>query len=499
MANTIQSAPAQQKKHVSNQEFVLFLISVFFYTNMTGMVNGYRQAYLVNVLRLDSGSVSLINAICGILGFALSFFYAIIMDNRKKSKLGKFRPLGLASAVPMGILTVMMFVTPQMPLPIMIAYLCTVQLLQGAASYFGNSVNMVGVVMTPNTQERDKILSFRGISSAIGNSAPLVIVLVIGLLRKPGIIQTEAMMYIVSAALCGLVGTLSMLAGMKAVRERIVYSEKRENPLLGFRDVIGNKYAILVLISEFLKNFRQIANYMGIFLAVALLGDPSKFILFGLPTGIGTFVGMLIVNALLKKFTSKQIYIASGVYSVLANGAAFATGILCFNHPEQSSLTVLFVVCLFLIGLQFGASNLLPSMFQADILEDIELKTGKRLDASLGFIISAGSSLSGLIAQSLPPRILYGDHSIIQYIQPVDQMVDGVMQTVYQTQAYDTKVKLLFFYTLFHGMMMLLAGLPFFLYKLTGKERDRVHEEVLRRREALGEELGVTKGEEEAR
>lgn len=35
---------------------------------MTGMVNGYRQAYLVNVLRLDSGSVSLINAICGILG-----------------------------------------------------------------------------------------------------------------------------------------------------------------------------------------------------------------------------------------------------------------------------------------------------------------------------------------------------------------------------------------------------------------------------------------------
>lgn len=162
-------------------------------------------------------------------------------------------------------------------------------------------------------------------------------------------------------------------------------------------------------------------------------------------------------------------------------------------------MTVLFVVCLFLIGLQFGASNLLPSMFQADILEDIELKTGKRLDASLGFIISAGSSLSGLIAQSLSPRILYGDHSIIQYIQPVDQMVDGVMQTVYQTQAYDTKVKLLFFYTLFHGMMMLLAGLPFFLYKLTGKERDRVHEEVLRRREALGEELGVTKGEEEAR
>lgn len=496
MESTMQSTPAQQKKYVSNKEFILFLISVFFYTNMTGMVNGYRQAYLVNVLRLDSGSVSTINMICGILGFALSFFYAIVMDNRKKSKLGKFRPLGFASAIPMGILTVMMFVTPQIPLPFMIAYLCIVQLLQGAAVYFGNSVNMVGVVMTPNTQERDRILSFRGISSAIGNSAPLVIVLVIGLLREPGIIKTEAMMYIVSAALCGLAGTLSMLAGMKAVRERIVYSEKRENPLLGFRDVLGNNYALLVLLSEFLKNFRQIANYMGIFLAVALLGDPSKFVLFGLPTGIGTFVGMLIVNALLKKFTSKQIYIASGVYSVLANGGAFVTGLLFFNHPGQTFLTLLFFVFLFLIGLQFGASNLLPNMFQADILEDIELKTGKRLDASLAFIISAGSSLSGLIASSLSPLILYGEHSIIHYIPPVDQMIDGAMQTVYQTQPYSTKVSLLFFYTLFHGIMMLLAGLPFLFYQLSGKERERVHEEVLRRRDELDKERGSTEESE---
>ena len=54
MENTIQSAPAQQKKHVSNQEFVLFLISVFFYTNMTGMVNGYRQAVSYTHLTLPT-------------------------------------------------------------------------------------------------------------------------------------------------------------------------------------------------------------------------------------------------------------------------------------------------------------------------------------------------------------------------------------------------------------------------------------------------------------
>ena len=42
---------------------------------------------------------------------------------------------------------------------------------------------------------------------------------------------------------------------------------------------------------------------MGTFLAAALLGDSSKFLLFGLPTGIGTAVGMLVINFLLKNLT----------------------------------------------------------------------------------------------------------------------------------------------------------------------------------------------------
>ena len=41
---------------------------------------------------------------------------------------------------------------------------------------------MVANVMTPNLKERDQVLSFRSISSAVGNSAPVVILLVIGLI-----------------------------------------------------------------------------------------------------------------------------------------------------------------------------------------------------------------------------------------------------------------------------------------------------------------------------
>lgn len=214
--------------------------------------------------------------------------------------------------------------------------------------------------------------------------------------------------------------------------------------------------------------------YSVISLAEALLG-PGKFLLFGLPTGIGTAVGMLIINFLLKKFNSKVLYIASGIYSVIANTAAFAVGYIYFKNPSPV-LQILFVAFLFLIGLQFGASNLLPTMFQVDVLEDIELKTGKRLDASLPFVVGIGTMISGTIASALAPMILYGTRlPIIEYVQAVGGVV--------QEQSLHTKIMLLFFYTVVHGLMMFLAGVPFFFYKLTGQTKENVHNAVLKQRE----------------
>lgn len=460
---------------VKTKEFVFYLIGVFFYTTMTGMVGSYRQAYLIDSLFLSDNVVSQYNAFCSISGFVLSFFYSTIIDNRKIGKGGKFRPLVIYAAVPCGIFTVLTFITPKgLSGTWLFIYLITVAVLYGAATSFGNVINMVAVVMTPNHKERDKIMSFRSISSAIGNSAPLVIILVVGFFVKSAEWQ-----YIVTASLCGVLGAITMFFGMKCVKERISYSAEKKNPLEGYGDVLKNKYAWTIIISEFLKSFRSIASYMGVFLAAALLGSKSKFLLFGLPTGIGTAVGMLVISMLLKKFNSKTLYIASGIYSVIANTAAFAIGYTYFNHPSKV-LQIVFIAFLFLIGLQFGASNLLPSMFQADVLESLELKTGKRLDAALPFVIGIGTLISGTIAQTLSPKILYGENSIIQYIQATEANPNP-------EQSLKTKILMLFFYTIFHGIMMFLAGVPFFFYKLTGKTKEEIHEQVLKNREEIAQ------------
>ncbi len=464
----------KNKGYVATNEFIFYLAAIFFYTMMTGIVGSYRQDYLVNVLRLTENQTSFYNSFLSVSGFILSFFYAMVIDNHKITKKGKFVPLVNMVAIPMGIVTLLMFVTPKgLTGAILMIYLITIGLLHGACCSFGNAINLVSFVMSPDNKERDKVISFRSISSAVGNSAPLVVTLVIGIFVKD-----KATLFIASTALISVVGTFITLMGMRFVKERIEYTQEKKNPLVGFIDVIKNKYAWVIIISETLKNFRQIATYMGVFLAAALLGSTSKFLLFGLPTGIGTAVGMLVINFLLKKFNAKVLYIASGIYSIIANTAAFAVGYMYFK-TESGVLQIVFIVFLFLIGLQFGASNLLPSMFQADVLESIELQTkGKRLDAALPFVIGIGTMISGTVASALSPKILYGANSIIGYVQPTDAVPEP-------TQSLETKIMMLFFYTIFHGIMMFLAGVPFFFYKLTGKTKDDIHNQVLAHREAL--------------
>ena len=459
---------------------------------MTGMVGGNRNAYLVNVLRLTDDQTTLFNILTAVIPFILNFFIVMYIDGRKMGKSGKFRPVAMLVAIPMAVVMMLSFwAPPGLSGMVLMIYVVTLAVLWSVFCTFGNSINMVANVMTPNLKERDQVLSFRSISSAVGNSAPVVIVLVVGLIWSKdnaelvssvtgtSIRSVEGLQYIISAALCSVVGIITVLLGMKMVRERTVYTAKKQNPLIGFIDIITNKYAWTIIISEFLKSFRGIATYMEAFMAAAVLGDISKKILFVLPVGIGTAVGMLVINFLLKKFDARQLYIASGIYSLCANCAAFGIGYLYFT-TGNSALQVIFIIFLFLIGLQFGASNLLPSMFQADVLETIELKTGKRLDASFPFVIGIGTLISGTIASALAPQFLYGEGSIIGYIQPTDLIPNPV-------QSLDTKVTLLFFYTIMHGIMMFLAGVPFFFYKLTGKTKEDYHNALLEKREKMAE------------
>ena len=206
-----------EQKYIKGKEFILYLVAVFFYTMMTGAVGSYRSDYLINVLSLPDSDVSIFNTLTSVIPFILNFFIAMYIDGRKTGKGGKFRPLALLVAIPAGIFLVLSFWAPKgITGTTLMIYLVTVAVAWAVCTNFGDCVNKVAIVMTPNMKERDTVMSFRGIVSAVGNSAPLVVELVLAFMVKD-----KGLRYICVASLCGVFGILTMLLGMKTVRERI--------------------------------------------------------------------------------------------------------------------------------------------------------------------------------------------------------------------------------------------------------------------------------------
>ncbi len=475
-----------KEKQVKNKELIAFLFAAFFYTMITGMVGSYRQEFLSTFIGagvLTEEHLSLINSIVNISGYFISFGMALVID-RSRSKMGKFRPLILIVSVPLAIVTSLSFYLPNFlsdSATKIIVYFCVLFIVYGGLTAVGNSVNMVAMVMSTDDKERNSIMSWRSIVSAVGNSAPLVVVLVIGMLRKPGLIKNDEMMYLVSAIICSVVGMITMLLGVKVIRERTTYDKKPENPFKNIKSIVTNKHAILVIISEFVKSFRGLASYMMPFLAIIFFGKSGQTLFFGICTGVGTFVGMFIIKALMKKYSERTLYICSGIYSVCINCLAFLVGYFAFSNPSNVLLTILFFLFMFLVGFQYGASNLLPTLFGADIIEEIEAKTGKRNDASYTWIVGLGGSISGIIVQAVAPILLYRDN-LIGYL-PHYTNTAGV--TVYPENSLKTALWMLAFYTIFHGICMLAAGIPFFFYDLTGEKKKAVHEAALKKREEI--------------
>ncbi|MDE5755591.1 MAG: MFS transporter, partial [Clostridia bacterium] len=333
------------------------------------------------------------------------------------------------------------------------------------------TANSVAIVMTPNEKERNSLFSTNGFFTSIMSSAPLVLILILGFFQYKydddgnviGGHYSKNTMYIIALAICAILYVALMANAMFKVKERVPYSVKKNSPFDGISHVVKNKNFWFLTLSNAIREVRLLGMGFGIYIAGALLGDTSKYIIIALPTGIGTVISMLIVKKLIKKMDPIKVYTIFGVYSILANTLAF---FIAYIYFKQGGIgwQIAFIATLFIIGLQFGSSNLLPNIFNADVLNEIELQSGgKRLEGTVTFSATIVTTIMTVITGIFTPTILL---KVCKYQQGTD------------IQSQPTQIKLVFFYTIFVGLCFILSLLPMLGYRLTTKKRDEINKQL---------------------
>lgn len=482
MSNKQQESPLKMKKYLRPSEPWTYALAVFGLAILTGWVQGYSKTFFIDFALGDSGlPTPAITAIVAALFFVARIVGAVCdiavgyQVDRTKSRWGKLRPWILFGSAPLFLITVLLFVAPRtsnvMFTIIWIYVLYILYTIVGGA--VENPLNCFGAVATPNPEERGSFLSFASITKAIGGQGGMVALLIIGIIFKAKYgHHIDKQEYTIAAICCAFLGIVLTLLAFFNNRERVPYSNEKVSIAEALKIVFTNKNLLMVALTKLTGFGRGVYSAVSIYIAVYLLGSKDMNICLMLPMGVGTAVSMLIVNFLLKKVSTKKIYIGFCLYGASALTIMYIfTKIVGFKGLQENTIfLIIFLFINFLIGLQHGNTNLTPNIMIADCIDEIELKTGKRVDG----LCYSGVSLFSKIAAALTDSfgvLLIGWTGYI-----------AATGSTYGAQSDETLNRFLIIYTIIPAIFVIFQGMPILFYDLVGDKKKKITKELIDKR-----------------
>jgi Na+/melibiose symporter-like transporter len=191
-----------------------------------------------------------------------------------------------------------------------------------------------------------------------------------------------------------------------------------------------------------------------------------------LPMGIGTAVGTLIVNFVLKKFSTKKTYILFCCYGASAMAILF---LVSKGIGFNSTLIVPFLILNFFCGIQHGNTNVTPNIMIADCIDEMEYKTGKRQEGLAYAGYGLFSKIASALTKWLAPTLVY-TWSGYQFSQSAN--------VAYATQTDSTLNRFLAIYTIIPAVFVILQFIPILFYDMVGEKKERITAALAEKRAA---------------
>ncbi len=191
-AEKTSKAPAE-KKYMKPSEIVTFGIGLFGVALLTGWMPDYTTTFFADFAfkgkGFDSatlaGVVETVFLIAGFVGAICELIIGIMVD-RTKSKLGKVKPWIGFGAIPLAIISMLVFVAPSTSsLTVASVWMIIIYCLYTAVSCAVESPsNCFGALCSPNPSERGDAISIASFLRSVGQSGGQVVIIVVGAIMK---------------------------------------------------------------------------------------------------------------------------------------------------------------------------------------------------------------------------------------------------------------------------------------------------------------------------
>lgn len=475
-----------QKKYMKPSEIVTFGIGLFGVALLTGWMPDYTMTFFADFAFKGKGFdssqlatvVSSVFGVAGFVGAIMELIIGVLVD-RTRTPLGKVKPWVGFGAVPLAIISMLVFVAPNTSsFTVATIWMFVIYALYTAISCAVESpANCFGALCSPNPSERSSAISIASFLRSVGQSGGQVVIIVVPVIMKAIMGQQQyknaegqGIDLIISTAICALGMIIFVMIFFANNKERVPYTADKVSLKDSVKLVFTNKNLLMVSLTKLAGFGRGVYGTVSLYIAIYLLGSKGLKLALMLPMGVGTAVGTLLVNFVLKKFSTKKTYIMFCIYGASALAILF---IVSRGIGFNSNLVIPFLILNFFCGIQHGNTNVTPNIMIADCIDEMEYKTGKRQEG----LAYAGYGLFSKIASAgtkwLAPMLVY-TWSGYKFSQDPN--------IAYADQTNEVLMKFLAIYTIIPAVFVILQFVPILFYDMVGEKKERITAALMEKR-----------------
>lgn len=285
------------------------------------MIGFYLAYFYTDVFGISPGHVAGLFLVARIWDAVNDPIMGYIADHTK-TRWGRFRPYLLLMAVPLNLMLVACFFTPDISVEAKVVYAYVTYLLHGMVfTALGLPYSSIVAVMTQDQQERAVIASYRMFFAVIVGMS----IVAVGVRPMVERFANEQVGFVSVAAIFAVVSTLLILFSFKVSQERVEVPKERYR-LKNIFTIIRKNDALLVLGLAMILNTGVwvIGNAVALYYFKYIIGDTALQPLFFFVMIPFNLLGVILAPAISKRIGKRYTFIwGSLIVAVFAIGRYF--------------------------------------------------------------------------------------------------------------------------------------------------------------------------------
>lgn len=486
-------------KDKTTKEILAFSLLPFGMSTINSIIGTALNLYFTDVLGLSLAMTSVVLSVTKIWDAVNDPIMGMIVD-KTNTKMGKCRPYVFWMSFPVILVTALLFAPVNFGqrgnfIFAIVAYLIYY------VGYTALDIPYQGLtpLVFPEDKKRVKAISFSNIVGSLGSVLPsLLFFTVAGLWGR----ENQKMGYFGSAVIFAVIGGIPMFFSAFGFKEKIYIPPKKEKYTDGLKIVFKDKKFICLAVAAF---FSAIVNMGAMFLpyfakwncagvvpiddlcgwiyntfgiSIELTSEGLLTPLLQIGSGISYMLSMALVPVFLKKMDKKTLWIWVSVFGIAADIICFVVGVWVIPYNTVAG-AVTYTLLRFFTNFPVGVMTVLLVAMFSDVVDDIEMRTGKRLEGTVFSFKSLINKIAIAIFNVLMLNIVdaFGYNADIM-TKITDNLTKPLIESTTQAAIvdgvnYTTLLNVIFFMlTAFGAVGLLLQIIPMFFYKFDEKAQE---------------------------